>query len=909
MSSKGQKLVIVESPTKAKTIRKFLGDGYRVEASMGHIRDLPSNADEIPEEIKKAKWARLGVNVEDGFQPVYIVPSDKKKVVTMLRKALKESDELYVATDEDREGESIGWHLVEVLKPKVPTKRMVFHEITKDAIQNAISQSRELDVNLVKAQEARRVLDRLVGYVVSPLLWKKVAPKLSAGRVQSVAVRMLVLKERERILFRSGSYWNLKAALGATDSLFDAALVRVDGKTVATGRDFDENTGQIADGKNVLLLDESAARDLETSLKGQAFKVTSVETKHSKRSPYPPFTTSTLQQEANRKLSMSAKQTMQTAQRLYENGLITYMRTDSVHLSNEAITAARGKVERKYGTDYLSAEIRQYHTKAKGAQEAHEAIRPSGTEMLTAEELKLSGPESRLYELIWKRTVATQMAEARVAFTTARLEASGAGGEKAEFRTSGKEVTFPGFFRAYVEGSDDPDEALEDRSTPLPTLHEGQDVPCRDVDATGHETKPPARYTEASLVKALEKEGIGRPSTYASIIDTIQRRGYVFNRSKQLIPTFVAMAVTNLLERTHAEVVDLEFTAAMESELDEITGSEDSQRFLKKFYEGSLLAGVESSDDLHPREVCTIAYASVGDAEGFSIRVGKFGPYIEIPVEGEEKAQTASLPAETAPSDVTRAMVDELLVAKAKGDEPLGEDTETKLPIYVLTGRFGPYVQLGVFEKGSKDKPKRASLPKGETVADMTLEKAIALLSLPRFIGDHPETGKPVEAGIGRYGPYVKHERTYANLKDEDVFTVGLDRAIVLITEKAAKGPGGNKTVLRELGDHPEGGPIVIYEGRYGPYINHEKVNASLTDGMTVEAITPEQALEMLAAKATKKKPAKKKAAPKKKPAAKKPAAKKPAAKKPAAKKPAAKKPAAKKPATKKAPAAETPEA
>ena len=859
MPTAGQKLVIVESPTKAKTIRKFLGDGYRVEASMGHIRDLPSNADEIPKDVKDKETGRLGVDIENGFAPVYIVPPDKKKVVTTLKKALKEADELYVATDEDREGESIGWHLLQVLRPKVPTRRMVFHEITRDAIARAIESSREIDEGLVQAQEARRVLDRLVGYVVSPLLWKKVAPRLSAGRVQSVAVRMLVLRERERMAFNSGEYWDLKAELEASGTRFNAQLVELDGTPVAQGRDFDEKTGELSGSREVTLLDGASANALRDALEARAFTVSDVEKRQSKRSPYPPFTTSTLQQEANRKLGLSARQTMQVAQKLYENGFITYMRTDSVHLSNEAIGAARGLVERRYGSDFLSEKERRYSTKAKGAQEAHEAIRPAGTEMPTAKELGLGGMDARLYELIWMRTVASQMAEARIAFTTAKIDATTEDGRVGRFRASGRVVEFAGFLRAYVEGRDNPEEALDDSSTPLPALSTEQVVDCSALEALGHETKPPARFTEASLVKALEKEGIGRPSTYASIIDTIQRRGYVMNRSKQLVPTFTAMAVTNLLERTHTNVVDLEFTAGMESQLDGIADGENAQHFLQSFYETNLLRGLEQSDELHPREVCTVRYEPRGAAP-FDIRVGKYGPYVEVPQEGAEKPSTVSLPAETAPADVTPEMVAELIKAKEIGDEPLGTDPETGLPIFALTGRYGPYVQLGEMpkkEKGKKveqaDKPKRASLPKGMTADQVTLEKAISLLSLPRHVGTHPETGEEVLAGIGRYGPYVKHQRTFASLAaTDDVLTVGIERALELIAAKAAKGRGGNKTVLAEVGEHPEGGEIMIYDGRYGAYVNHKRVNATLPEGTDPKKVTLEQALELLAAKKAK---------------------------------------------------------
>ncbi len=844
------KLVIVESPTKARTISKYLGKEFRVEASMGHVRDLPSKADEIPDAVRGAKWARLGVDVENDFEPVYVVPPDKKKVVTALKKALKDADELFLATDEDREGESIGWHLLQVLKPKIPTRRMVFHEITPEAIQQALASPRDIDEGLVTAQETRRVLDRLVGYVVSPLLWKKVKPALSAGRVQSVAVRILVMRERERMAFVSGSYWDLKATLEASKESFAAQLHSLGGTRVATGRDFDENTGRIIDGRDVVLLGDAQARALVEGLEGRPFQVAKIERRTATRSPYPPFTTSTLQQEANRKLSLSAQRTMQVAQKLYENGYITYMRTDSVHLSDQAITAARGLVERRYGAEYLSETPRQYTTKSRGAQEAHEAIRPAGTEMPTAEQLGLSGVEAKLYDLIWKRTIATQMGEARLEFTTAQLEATDPStGQVAEFRASGREVLFPGFFRAYVEGSDDPDEALDDQSRPLPKMREGEQVPCRELEAQGHETKPPARYTEATLVRHLEAEGIGRPSTYASIIDTIQRRGYVFTRARQLVPTFTAMAVTTLLEQTHSHVVDVEFTARMESRLDDIADGSDTRDYLASFYETELLAGVERGQELDPRAICSLQWEAVAP---YVIRVGRYGPYVEVPVEGADKPMTASLPDETAPADVTREMIEELVERAKKGDEPIGEDPDSGRPVYVLTGRYGPYLQLG--EKDDEAKPRRVSLPKGTDPLNVSLEYALAMLALPRELGNHPETGKVVKAGIGQYGPYVVHERTYASLKaPDDVLSVELDRAVELIAQKASRGRDAEP--LRELGAHPEDGkPMVILDGRYGPYVKHGKTNASLPKGTAVEDVTVEQAVELLA---------KRKAAPK----------------------------------------------
>ena len=566
-----QRLVIVESPTKAKTIRGFLPSGYRVAASMGHVRDLPESASEIPASVKAEDWARLGVNVANDFQPLYVVPSSKKKVISELKGLIKEADELVIATDEDREGESIGWHLVEVLQPRVPVSRIVFHEITSDAIRDALRNPRGIDDDLVRAQETRRILDRLVGYTLSPLLWKKIASGLSAGRVQSLAVRLLVQRERERRAFHSGSYWDLKALLAKQRSTFEAQLYTLGGKRLATGKDFDENTGRIAEGRDVVLLDEGQAQELRERLEGERWRVTDTEEKSSVRRPYAPFTTSTLQQEANRKLKLPARDTMRIAQRLYEEGLITYMRTDSVHLSQQAIDAARSRVQRSYGKEYLSPSPRQFTTKTKGAQEAHEAIRPAGTEMRTVEELGLRGREAALYDLIWKRTVASQMADARLTHTAVMIEAA-----DAIFRATGRRVDFPGFFRAYVEGSDDPEAALEDRDSPLPPLGVGDVVELRELNAEGHETQPPARYTEATLVKMLESEGVGRPSTYASIISTIIDRGYVERSGSQLIPTFTAFAVTGLLERHFPSLVDTQFTARMEDELDEIaTGEAD----------------------------------------------------------------------------------------------------------------------------------------------------------------------------------------------------------------------------------------------------------------------------------------------------------------------------------------------
>ncbi|MCA9561425.1 MAG: type I DNA topoisomerase, partial [Myxococcales bacterium] len=753
----GNALVIVESPTKARTIRKFLGAGFTVEASMGHVRDLPSSAAELPAKIKGEPWARLGVDVDHGFAPVYVVPAEKKKVVTALKSAMAGAEVVYLATDEDREGESIGWHLLQVLKPKVPTYRMVFHEITREAIQQALAAPRAVDEQLVQAQEARRVLDRLVGYVVSPLLWKKVRPRLSAGRVQSVAVRLLVLRERERMAFVSGEWWDLKATVDKAGARFDAQLVALGGQAVATGRDFDEHTGRVAEGRNVLLLGGADAQALQTHLAGRPLTVASVDRKIQVRQPYPPFTTSTLQQEANRKLGFGASMTMQVAQRLYENGHITYMRTDSVNLSNEAINSVRAMIQSRYGAEMLSPKPRQYTTRSKGAQEAHEAIRPAGTAMATARELGLTGPEARLYELIWKRTVATQMADAQVAMTTVRLTSEEPGtGRVAEFRASGRQVVFAGFFRAYVEGTDDPEQVLDDRDQPLPPLSEGEQVACIELDAVRHETRPPARYTEATLVKALETQGIGRPSTYATIIDTVQARGYVRNAQRQLVPTFTAMAVTGLLEETLGKVVDVEFTASMEGWLDDVAVGADAEKYLDRFYREDLLDGVEKGEQFDARSVCTITSERFAP---YRVRIGRYGPFVEYDAEGEDKPRSFTLPEEVPPADVDRAFIDGLRERAEQGEAPLGMDPDSGLPVYLRVGRFGPYVQLGEATE-EEPKPKRASLPPKTNVDDVGLTQALALLSLPRTLGAHPEDGKTVRAGLGRFGPYVVHDKT-----------------------------------------------------------------------------------------------------------------------------------------------------
>jgi DNA topoisomerase-1 len=850
---KDTRLVVVESPTKAKTIRSFLPSGYRVAASMGHVRDLPESATDIPPTLKGQEWARLGVNVDADFEPLYVVPAGKRKIVSELRALLKDADELIVATDEDREGESIGWHLVQVLNPKVPISRIVFHEITPEAIRAALDSPRQIDEDLVRAQETRRILDRLVGYTVSPLLWKKIATGLSAGRVQSVAVRLLVNRERERRAFRSATYWDLKATLLRGITPFGAVLATVGGKRVATGRDFDENTGRLKTA-DVVLLGESESKELQERLRAAEWTVAETDEKPTVRRPYPPFTTSTLQQEANRKLRLSARDTMRIAQRLYEEGLITYMRTDSVHLSDQAMTASRSRIRKLYGEQYLSPQPRQFTTKSKGAQEAHEAIRPAGTEMKTVEELRLTGVEAALYDLIWKRTVASQMAEARLTYLTATIRA-----DNATFRASGRRVDFPGFFRAYVEGSDDPEAALEDRDEPLPPLKPGDAVALRALEALSHATQPPARYTEATLVKMLEQEGIGRPSTYASIIGTIIDRGYVDRVSNQLVPTFTAFAVTGLLEKHFPHLVDTKFTARMEEELDEIAeGGAAWLPYLRDFFFGpdgldeTVKRGQEGID---PREASTVML------EGLEarVRIGRFGPFAEMGADGE--VVTASLPEGIAPADLTPEQVEQLIKQKAEGPDVVGTDPATGKPVLMLQGRFGPYVQLGEAEEGSKAKPKRASLPKGMNPADVTLETALQLLSLPRTLGTHPETGKEIQANVGRFGPYVVHEGDFRSLtKEDDVYTVDLARAVHLLSQpKGGRGQRAAVEPLRTLGAHPrDGEPVNLFAGRYGPYVKHGSVNASLPKGVEPESFTLEQAIPLLAEREAAGPPAKK---------------------------------------------------
>ncbi|MFO8064256.1 MAG: type I DNA topoisomerase [Spirochaetia bacterium] len=842
-------LVIVESPTKARTIKRFLPKNYHVEASIGHVRDLPQRASDVPKRLKQEDWARLGIDVENDFTPLYILPKGKTKIIRELKAKLKESDALVLATDEDREGESISWHLVEVLKPKVPIRRMVFHEITKNAIEESLENYREIDMSLVKAQETRRILDRLYGFTLSPLVWKKIAYGLSAGRVQSPGLRLIVERERERIRFNKSVYWDLKAELSSpkdeAGAVFEARLATVDGKRVAGGKDFDSTTGELSKA-DVRVLSKEEAEALTEKLKQTDWTVKEVTEKETTSRPAPPFITSSLQQEANRKLGMSARDTMRTAQKLYEEGLITYMRTDSPHLSGEAIGGARRTVEERYGEEYLFERPRQFSSKAR-AQEAHEAIRPAGSAFTDPARSNLSGKDRALYEMIWKRTLATQMADAKKLQVSARIEA-----DECEFTAGGTRILFPGFLRVYVEGKDDPDAALDDKEVLLPDLSEGQNLDLHGLEPLYHETKPPARFTEASLVQRLEREGIGRPSTYASIISTLYERGYVRRQGTALVPTFTGFAVTQLLERHFHYLIEYGFTSAMENALDEIAyGERDSLQYLKDFYlgENGLKQQVEEREGaIDPTESRMVSLPQL--PENTEIRVGRYGPYLVHQSDGEE-AVHASIPEEVAPADLDEHEIQELIELSKNGPEPLGTDPETGLDVYCLVGRYGPYVQLGEKNEG-EEKPKRASLPKGSKPRDIDLEFALKLLSLPRNLGPHPETGKEVLANNGRFGPYVFHDGEYRSLKkDDDVYTIDLARAVELLKEEKKGGRRSKK--IRDLGTDPEKEKkVAVYDGKYGPYIKYGTKNVSLPDDKkekeAIEKLTLEEALNIVAA-------------------------------------------------------------
>ncbi|WP_373897009.1 type I DNA topoisomerase [Glycomyces algeriensis] len=910
-----KRLVIVESPAKAKTIASYLGPGYIVDSSLGHIRDLPRSAKEIPAKYKDKAWSRLGVDVDNDFAPLYIVNPDRSAHVKKLKAYLAEVDELFLATDEDREGEAIAWHLLETLKPKVPVKRMVFHEITPQAIAEAAANPRELNQDLVDAQEGRRILDRLYGYEVSPVLWKKVMPRLSAGRVQSVATRLVVERERARMAFRTADYWDVSANLATDDDQqFKATLIAVDGDRVATGKDFDAATGRVKG--NVVHLDEAGARGLARRLEGRDFTVLKVEKKPYRRKPYAPFITSTLQQEAGRKLRLSSAQVMRVAQRLYENGHITYMRTDSTNLSNTAINAARAQAAELYGAQYVPSEPRRYARKVKNAQEAHEAIRPSGDRFKTPNQLKgqLSAEEYRLYELIWRRTLASQMVDATGNSTSVRTRATTADGEQADFGASGKTITNPGFLLAYVESIEDGD--ADDAEKRLPELAERQHLSERGLEAAGHTTQPPARYTEASLVKALEERGIGRPSTYASIMQTIQDREYVFKKGQALVPAFRAFAVIGLMERHFPRLVDYDFTAGMENELDEVAaGQESREEFLRKFYfggkdkEGTVAASgglrhmiEEELAKIDAREVNSIPLYTDDQGRKVVARVGRYGPYLERtstgPDEGAEPGKRPSIPESMAPDELTPEKGQELFEL-AENEGELGTHPETGEPVLAKTGRYGPYVTSG--EKSS-------SLLTGQKLSEITLDEAVKLLTLPRLVGKDAE-GEEIRTGLGPHGPYVKKNRDFRSLENEEqLFTLTLDEAEKLLAQPKTRGRQQRaQTLLKELGPDPvTGKEVTLKDGRFGPYVTDGETNASIRKTDSIEDLTIDRAAELLAerrekvssgaapAKKTAKKAAKKTTAKKavKKTAAKKTTAKKTTAKKTTAK--AAKKTAAK---------------
>ena len=902
-------LVIVESPAKAKKIAEYLGDDYVVESSIGHIRDLPRNAADVPKAYKAEKWSRMGIDVDNDFKPLYVVSPDKKDQIKKLKTLLKESDELYLATDEDREGEAIAWHLLEVLNPTVPVKRMVFHEITKKAILAALENPRDLDRHLVDAQEARRMLDRLYGYEVSPVLWKKVMPRLSAGRVQSVATRIVVERERERMAFIRASYWDLEASFEKVGDVekgqpknFSAKLLELDGKRVASGRDFDD-TGALTKPDATVVLDEAAAGALVQALDGADFSVRSVEPKPYRRRPAAPFMTSTFQQEAGRKLSMSSAMAMRAAQSLYEKGLITYMRTDSTTLSTTAIDAARSAVKTEFGDEFLPAEAREYATKSKNAQEAHEAIRPAGETFETPAEIAKQVPksEARVYELIWKRTVASQMTDATGETVSVRVGAQASDGRDAEFSASGTIITHQGFRRAYVEDTDgEVEESNEGKQ--LPTLAVNDAVTSNDITADGHETQPPARYTEASLVKKLAELEIGRPSTYASIMGTIQDREYVWKKGSALIPSFTAFSVVGLLEQHFPDLVDYGYTRRMESELDSIAGgTSEAIPWLREFYfgdddtEGLKHKVDERLGEIDARAINSIPLGVTEDGEMVVARVGKYGPYVQ---RGEN--DTASIPDDIPPDELNVGRAVEYIENAAKGPLSLGQDPDTGLDVYVMTGRFGDYVQLGELVEG-EDKPKRASLFASMSTDTITLDEALKLLALPRVVGADPADGVEITVQNGRYGPYLKKEKDSRSLeKEEQLFTITLEECLKILAQPKTRRGQTVKPPLREMGEDPDTGKqMIVKDGRFGPYVTDGETNASLRKGDTVEELTDERAAELLALrraagprKKKKKAPAKKKAAAKKKAPAKKKAA---AKKKSAAKKkaPAKKKAAA----------------
>ena len=854
-------LVIVESPAKARTIAGFLGADYVVQSSVGHIRDLPSNASEVPKKYKGTDAGRLGIDVENHFQPIYVVPKKKKDVVKELKDSLRGASELYLATDEDREGEAISWHVLEVLGPDVPVRRMVFHEITRNAIQEAIENWRDLDMKLVDAQEGRRVLDRLVGYEMSPVLWKKMMPRLSAGRVQSVATRLVVERERARMAFRAAEYWDLEGTFVPTASGdgagasggFPATLVELDGSKVASGRDFDPVTGQVAAGARsgdpVVHLQQADAEALVERLRDVAYRVASVESRALTERPKPPFTTSTLQQEAGRKLRFSAGRTMRVAQGLYERGYLTYVRTDSTNLSDQAINGAREQIRSLYGDEYLPDTPRTYQGKVKNAQEAHEAIRPAGERTRSPDEVRgeLGTDERRLYQLVWMRTLASQMTDARARRVSIRLTATSTTGEDAVFSASGKTYEFLGFRRAYVEGADDPAAEREDAESRIPPLTEGDAIRCDELAAAGHSTQPPARYTEASLVKELEERGIGRPSTYASVIQTItHERGYVWKKGSALVPSWTAFAKLQLLERHFPHLVDYEFTATMEEALDLIANGEgESEQWLRDFYFGNGqrglkdLVGEEHLAEIDPREVNTVEIGKDDNGLQINVRVGKFGPYLE------REDERASLADDIPPDELTVDLAVELLDRAAEGPQVLGKDPETGLEVIARDGRYGPYVQLGELVDG-EEKPKTASLLSSMSLDTITFEDALKLLRLPRDVGSDAD-GHKITAHNGRYGPYLKKGKESRSLETEDeIFTVTVEQAESLFAQPKQH-RRRTKPPIAELGEHPDtGAQVRVLDGRYGPYVTDGSLNATIPRGTDPKSVNLEEAVELL---------------------------------------------------------------
>lgn len=859
-------LVIVESPTKARTIERFLKTGYEVLASYGHVRDLPESADEIPDEIRKQKWGRLGVDTDGDFKPYYVIPNDKRKRVQALKAALKGATQVYLATDPDREGESISWHIKEILKPKVPVKRIIFHEITEQAINDAVKDAQDVNENLVRAQESRRILDRLYGYTLSPVLWKKVQTGLSAGRVQSVAVRLIVDREEERLAFRPAGYWDLEARLNGDGKEFGATLSRLGDGRVATGKDFDSNG--VLTGRNARLVAEPEARALVEALRTNLpWRVSAVDEKPGVERPAPPFTTSTLTQEASRKLGFSTERTMQAAQRLFQEGHISYHRTDSTTLSEKALAESAAAIQKLFGDEYHKGP-RRYATKVKNAQEAHEAIRPSDfTATPSAVERTLDRDDLRLYELIWKRTMASQMVDARVLRTTVDISGTGTNGEPAVFSASGKVIEFAGFRRAYVEGSDDPAAELGEQETSLPKLAVGDRVDgdaaaggaaklrLVALDPKGHETLPPARYTEASLIKELERLGIGRPSTYAATIGTIERRGYVFRQGKALVPSFTAFAVTRLLRTHFGDLINVAFTAEMEEDLDQISrGEREWLDFIRQFYRGDdhhrgLEDAVKQAEENADYPLIDIGVDPESNLP-IRVRVGRYGPFLQVGPGGP--GHTASLPPNQAPADLSVEKAMAMVRAKSEGPRSLGEHPTSGQNVYVINGRFGAYVQLGENpEKGSKEKPKRSSLLPGMTESTITLGEGVQLLDLPRPLGAHPESGDVVVAGLGRFGPYVKHGDDYRSLDaSDDLFAIDLARALELFAapKKAGRRQAAARRVIAKI-DVPGGTALQVLEGRYGPYVTDGETNASVTKGIDPATLSLDDAQALLEAR------------------------------------------------------------